>query len=957
MPTRLMQELVRRTLVRPTEAESLLARIEKESVSLDTILLEDSLVCEKDILSALGVTYGFATAGSKESVESVDDAVFRKFPEQLAVKHGWAPLRFENDGDILKILCTAPPDLKNLRSVGALLELKLKPVLTTEIRVAQRQALLYNRPLPTRLLKLLQEGNGVGNEAIRGPDEQNTEARSSILEKQPISFTEATRQLSEAVERDRIIDIALYYVHRTFSYAALIISKKGSLVGWKAVGRQAEAIEKLSIDTSIRSSFATAFNSQAQVLGPVSQGDKNYLKILGRDHTRTLLLIPLRLGGKVFALLYVDNDSSSISPHHAAELMVFSQHVQKAMERVVLQRKDQLLGTGDLPIPALAEPSKVPEQTASIDPSKAPEQATAIEPSKVPEQTASIEPSEASEQKASIVPTFDPEPAASTSTNAPNEPKEEHPSIRTSKPSIVLPPFPATILPGTLPSPPRVTQEPEDELLDSDFPHIEEAVPEDMTPVEPEKEPTQPLGYDFTDASPESTQDQVPIVFKGHKEPTESSRLRVPAALVDPIEDSLLEEISQLPSFSPPQAPFAEALLAEPKAFSSVIKSDTENHVDHTAERPTMLESLDQTHSPAENHPARDVSRPTLEVPVEETPQRTVSSDHEPTNSEEPETPPTEEEITQSQSVDSKELAKQDEDTPKNQSDDVFVFEPTRLQIHDWIEKLHSVNDDERQAATQDDLARFPGVLPELMKRFPGVVDVDTRLRGTTLPPFAKCGSLLKVISEMSLEAHPFVEPFLKSTQREERFFACYFYGQCHIISIIPQLLLRLHDGDQVISAAAEASLLRYKNEPEFAHVIEHLHQRLNSQSLDSRKRAISYLAKYKDTSVIPKLIQILEKKEKNLMPAAVLGLESLTRQSWGLNAKKWNSWWQKNQRRPRFAWLVDALESKDENVREKALKELVRITGDGFGYVPSASRWGRGRALSRWKGWLKKQI
>ena len=78
MPTRLMEELVRRTLIEATEAESVLTRMENESVSVDTVLLEESLVCEKDLLQALGVTYGFATAGSKESVESVDDAVFRR---------------------------------------------------------------------------------------------------------------------------------------------------------------------------------------------------------------------------------------------------------------------------------------------------------------------------------------------------------------------------------------------------------------------------------------------------------------------------------------------------------------------------------------------------------------------------------------------------------------------------------------------------------------------------------------------------------------------------------------------------------------------------------------------------------------------------------------------------------------------------------------------------------------
>ena len=98
----------------------------------------------------------------------------------------------------------------------------------------------------------------------------------------------------------------------------------------------------------------------------------------------------------------------------------------------------------------------------------------------------------------------------------------------------------------------------------------------------------------------------------------------------------------------------------------------------------------------------------------------------------------------------------------------------------------------------------------------------------------------------------------------------------------------------------------------------------------------------------------MLERKEKNVMSAALLALESLTRQSWGLNAKKWYSWWEKNHQRTRTAWLVDALESKDKIVREKALKELVRISGEDFGYVATASRWGRGRSISRWKAWLK---
>ena len=119
-----MEELVRRTLLVATEAESILTQMENESVSIDTVLLEENLVCEKDLLSALSATYGFATAGAKESVESVDDAVFRMFPEQLAVKYG-GTAGFEN-GIYSKYSHgpTQPED--SIRLVN--FELKLKPV-------------------------------------------------------------------------------------------------------------------------------------------------------------------------------------------------------------------------------------------------------------------------------------------------------------------------------------------------------------------------------------------------------------------------------------------------------------------------------------------------------------------------------------------------------------------------------------------------------------------------------------------------------------------------------------------------------------------------------------------------------------------------------------------------------------------------------------------------------------
>ena len=178
-------------------------------------------------------------------------------------------------------------------------------------------------------------------------------------------------------------------------------------------------------------------------------------------------------------------------------------------------------------------------------------------------------------------------------------------SVPSTKPSLVLPPFPSTMLPGTIPSPRRFAdaishQAPDandnttQEESNSDIPEIEETLAVTPDPLDSAKkllfsaEPDQPaasVGDKFVQAAAESTQDQVPLAFKGHQEATESARLRVPAALLDPKKDSLLDEISQLPSMAPPETPFAESLLAEPKAFESVISGKAEDREKHGARR------------------------------------------------------------------------------------------------------------------------------------------------------------------------------------------------------------------------------------------------------------------------------------------------------------------------------------------------------------------------------------
>ena len=136
--------------------------------------------------------------------------------------------------------------------------------------------------------------------------------------------------------------------------------------------------------------------------------------------------------------------------------------------------------------------------------------------------------------------------------------------------------------------------------------------------------------------------------------------------------------------------------------------------------------------------------------------------------------------------------------------------------------------------------------------------------------------------------------------------------------------------------------------------VIKHLHERMNGNSIEAKKRAIECLGTFRDVSAVEPLIGILERQEKSTLQFALLALEEITRQSWGLNVRKWRGWWNKHLHQSRTEWLVLALESKDLNVREASITELEELHGERKNYVAAGARRPRSKAVSNWKKWVK---
>jgi len=273
----------------------------------------------------------------------------------------------------------------------------------------------------------------------------------------------------------------------------------------------------------------------------------------------------------------------------------------------------------------------------------------------------------------------------------------------------------------------------------------------------------------------------------------------------------------------------------------------------------------------------------------------------------------------------------------------------------DWIEQLGSGVRAQVREAREVLLERGPSVLPALMERFPGRLNVDPFGRAE-LPSFEACGPLLELVARFGREAHPEVARKLESARPPVRFFAAYFYASAFVPEIIPRLIQRLHDEEARVCMVAARTLFGYRDHPDFSLVLEHLHGRLASGSPAARRHAAYLVGLFRDVTAIPLLIEIIEHKDRAVSDVAVDALAEITKQNFGAAPKRWRTWFERNGESSRIEWLIEGLSARDATLRRSASEELCAVTGEDFGFEPESPRRQREEVKARWTDWWNRQ-
>ncbi|AKF79831.1 FrgA protein [Myxococcus fulvus 124B02] len=151
MPARLAQLLVSRTLLSQEKAGELLRLQQAQGGHLDTLLLEQGLANEADVLSLLGDVAGFRPVNLVDFEPNLEVASF--IPPKIAERLCAVPLSL--DGQTLHVACAYPVPKKELDEVGFLLGKPLELWVATEVRIREWISTIYRQPLAPRFTQLV----------------------------------------------------------------------------------------------------------------------------------------------------------------------------------------------------------------------------------------------------------------------------------------------------------------------------------------------------------------------------------------------------------------------------------------------------------------------------------------------------------------------------------------------------------------------------------------------------------------------------------------------------------------------------------------------------------------------------------------------------------------------------------------------------------------------------------
>jgi hypothetical protein len=278
-----------------------------------------------------------------------------------------------------------------------------------------------------------------------------------------------------------------------------------------------------------------------------------------------------------------------------------------------------------------------------------------------------------------------------------------------------------------------------------------------------------------------------------------------------------------------------------------------------------------------------------------------------------------------------------------------FVAEPPR-DIEEVLDEIERAKEGEAEDAMADAVERAGETLRQLVRRFPGRLRLDRfAITGRPLRA-AQYGGLLELVIRLGSVASELLVEKMSSPQRDVRFYATVCCAELRPRNATFALVERVFDQDFGVRASALEALAGYPV-ADLSHALARARRAVHSTDPDVVIAATAAMVALGDIDAIPDLIGALERGDRGSEHVR-RALVALTAQDYGINERKWRKWWETSRKRHRIEWLIEGLGHKEDAIRESAINDLRRLTGEYFGYHHDLPRKEREGAAVRWASW-----
>jgi hypothetical protein len=280
-----------------------------------------------------------------------------------------------------------------------------------------------------------------------------------------------------------------------------------------------------------------------------------------------------------------------------------------------------------------------------------------------------------------------------------------------------------------------------------------------------------------------------------------------------------------------------------------------------------------------------------------------------------------------------------------------ITADPPRA-IEEVLDEIERAREGHAQDAISDAVDRAGEALGSLMRRFPGTLRVD-RFAVTGRPlRAAQYGGLLELVINLGSVASELLIEKMGAAQRDVRFYATVCTAELRPRNAVYALAERLFDQDFGVRASAIEALAGYPMH-DLGHALVRARRALHSSDPEVVAAATAAIVDLGDVEAIADLIGAIERNDR-AGDHARRALVALTAQDFGSSERKWRKWWDGARTRHRIEWLIEGLAHKEDEIRETAINDLRRLTGEYFGYHHDLPRREREAAAARWSAWWR---